>query len=135
MLREMAEARMVMGRGFPDEFVSILRMQAAPLSKNGKFLALARIQKKLALPVAAHQMRRLFGPHGNAARQDVYRAARAATRRVNVLLAADSDTVSRQEDYAAWAAFRKAKRRGRRRGEVRIAAKQEGEKIRGRAAL
>ena len=44
-------------------------------------------------------MRRLFCPCGNAARQDV-------------LLAADVDTAPEEEsDYAAWAAYRKAKKK------------------------
>ena len=43
-------------------------------------------------------MRRLFGSRGNAARQDVS-------------LASDVDTASAEEsDYAAWAAYRKAKK-------------------------
>ena len=42
-------------------------------------------------------MRRLFGPCGYASRQDV-------------LVAAGKDPASEEEDFEAWAAYRKAKR-------------------------
>ena len=102
----------MMGSGFPDESASFFSMQNALPSKNGKSLASARIQHALAFPVAANQTRRLFGPRGNAARS-------------NILLAEYWGAVSEDEDYAAWAAYRKAKKRN---GEVRIAAKKGGEK-------
>ena len=114
VLREQTEARMVMGSGFPDEFVPIVYVQNASLSQNEKYLALANIQNTLASPAVANQMRRFFGPRGNAARQDV-------------LFAADLETVSEKEDYAAWGAFRKAKKKRRR--EVAIGVKPGGAKI------
>ena len=87
---------MAMEGGFPDEFVPILRMQHAPLPENGKSLVLDIIQIMLAFSVAARQMRRLFGPCGNEARQDV-------------LLAADVDTASEDESGdAVWGAYREA---------------------------
>ena len=72
-------------------------MQNAALSKSGKSLKLARLHSTLALPVVANQIRRLFGPRGTAARQDVK-------------LAADLDTVSEEEEYAARVAYRKTKK-------------------------
>ena len=83
---------MATGSGFPDEFVSILCANNAPLSKNGESLALASIQNTLAFPVVANRMRRLFGLRGNAARGDI-------------LLAEDSGAVSAEEAYAAWATY------------------------------
>ena len=41
MLLQKAEARMIMGSGFPDEFVSVLCVRNAALTKNEKRLALA----------------------------------------------------------------------------------------------
>ena len=49
------------------------------------------------VPEASSQIRPLFGPRGNAARQDV-------------LSAADLDAVSEEEDFEAWVAYRKAKK-------------------------
>ena len=62
VLRDKADGKMVMGNGFKDEFVSIFCMQNTPLSENGKSLALARIQRTPAFPLATKQMRRLLGP-------------------------------------------------------------------------
>ena len=83
----------MMGGGFPGEFVSTLCMQDAALSKNKKSLALATILFSLAFPEVACRMRRFFGLRGDAARQDA-------------LWAADSDTVSEEEDVATRITFR-----------------------------
>ena len=64
MSRQKAEARMIMGSGFPDEFASVSRMQHAALAKNGKTLVLASLGTTLAFPQVSAQMRRLFGPCG-----------------------------------------------------------------------
>ena len=88
VLREKAEARMVMGSGSPDEFVSILCMQNAALSENEASLALAGMRNTLASPEVVRRMRRLFGPCGMAVRQDV-------------LMAADLDAALEEKDYAA----------------------------------
>ena len=58
-------------------------------------------------------MRRLCGPCGYASRQDV-------------LVAKDMDTVSEEEDFGAWMAYRKAKRATRGSGEPNERAKTEG---------
>ena len=79
VLRETTEARMFVGSGFPGEFVSILRIQSAPLSKNGEIPPLASIQNTPAFPVLANRIRRLLGPRGDAARQDVKLAANLNT--------------------------------------------------------
>ena len=86
---------MLMGRGFQDVFAPILCMQNAALAKSERSLVLASIQNTPPFPAAANQMRRLFGPRENAARQDV-------------LLAADLETGPEKEDCAARAAYRKA---------------------------
>ena len=62
LLRQKAEARMLMCSGFPDEFVSVLRMQSAALSENEKTSVLASLHKTPAFPAVSAQMRRLFGP-------------------------------------------------------------------------
>ena len=95
--RQKGEARMLMGSGFPDEFVSVLCMKNASPSKKEKTLALVSLQNTLAFPAVSAQMRRLFGPCGYASRQDV-------------LVAAKMDTGSEEEDFEAWTAYRKAKR-------------------------
>ena len=86
VLREKAEARMATGGGFPDEFVSIGCAQNAPAPEREKSLAVASFGSTLACPAMANHMRRLFGPRGSAARQDVLSAAEfdtdsGATRR------------------------------------------------------
>ena len=96
-LRQKVEARMIMGGGFPDEFVSVLRMQNAALTKNEKTLVLASLRNFLSLQSAPAQMRRLFGPCGYASRQDV-------------LVAADMDAAPEEEDFGVWMVYRLAKR-------------------------
>ena len=103
-LRQKAEARVAMGSGFPGEFVSVLCMQNAALSKNGKTLALASLGNTLAFPQVSVQMRRLLGHCGYASRQDV-------------LVAQDLDTVSEEEDFEPWMAYRQAARAKKEGGE------------------
>ena len=86
---------MFVGGGFPDEFVPVLCVRDAILSKNGRTLAIASLRDTLAFPEVSAQMRRLFGPCGYSFPQKP---------------AADMDTVSEEEDFEAWAAHRKAKR-------------------------
>ena len=97
MLRQKAEARMLMGGGFPNGFVSAPCMQNAALTKNEKTVALASIREILAFPEVSAQMRRLSGPREYASRQVV-------------LVAADMDAVHEEEDFEAWMAYRKATR-------------------------
>ena len=91
VLRRKAGTRMVTGSGFPDEFVSVLRMQNAALPKNGKTLVWASVRHSLAALGAFAQMRRLSGSCGRATRQDV-------------LVFANMDTASEQDDFKAWTA-------------------------------
>ena len=95
VLREKEEARMATGSGPPEKSASILCMQNAALSKSEKSLTLASIQNTPPFPAAANQMRRLFAPRGDAARQDV-------------LLAAELETAPEEEDCAARAVYRKS---------------------------
>ena len=97
MLRQKAEALMLMGHGFPDEFVSVPLTQNVALPKNEKILVLASLRDALVFSEVPAQMHRLFGPRGRASRQDV-------------LVAADIDAVSEEEEFEAWTAYRKAKR-------------------------
>ena len=64
-------------------------MQNAPMSRPEKPLVLVIVKCNSALPVAAKQMRRIFGPCGGSARQDV-------------LVAADVDV--EEAGYGAWVA-------------------------------
>ena len=65
MLRQRAEARFDMGAGFPDEFVSVLCITNASLSKNEKQLVIASVGSSLVFGNVAAQMRRLFGNIGS----------------------------------------------------------------------
>ena len=91
MLRHRAEARFDMGTGFPDEFVSVLCITNASLSKNEKRLVIASVGSSLSFGNVAAQMRRLFGHMGSSQNMDA-------------LVARE------EEDFDAWLAFRKAKR-------------------------
>ena len=93
MLGQQAEAHMLLGGGFPDEFAPAVCAQNAALSENGKTLALARFRNAEAFPEVSAQMRRLLGPRGYAMRQDV-------------LVAADTDAAPEGEDCEAWVAYR-----------------------------
>ena len=97
MLRRKAEARMLIGSGFPDECVSALRTQNASLSENEKTLAPASFLNALSFAGVSAQMCRLFGPRGYASRQDVH-------------VAAEIDTASEEEGFEARIAYRKATR-------------------------
>ena len=110
--RGKAEPPVLMGSRFPDALVSVLCMQNAALSKNEKTMALASLGNTLAFPLVSARMRRLFGPCGYASRQDV-------------MVAQDMDTVSEEEDFEAWVAYRKAKRATRGNGEPNRRAKAE----------
>ena len=115
MMRLMAEARMIMGCGFPGEFVSVLRMQNAALAKNERTLVLASVRSTLAFPEVSAHVRRLFGSRGQATRQDA-------------LVAADIDAASEAEDFEAWAAYRRAtraKKNGNGNGDTRKKEKRK----------
>ena len=76
-LQHNAGARMAMGAGFPEEFVSSLLVQNTASSENDMSPVWARVQGAMAFAEAAKQMRRLFGKCGSAAREDVLVAADA----------------------------------------------------------
>ena len=97
MLRQEAEARMVVGSGPPDELGSVLPLQNAALTMNEKTSVLASLGNTLAFQQVSPRKRRLFGACSCASRQDV-------------LVAPDMDTASEEEDLEAWMAYRKAKR-------------------------
>ena len=97
MLRQRAEARFDTGVGSPDEFVSVLRISNASLSKNERQLVVASVGSSLRFGIVTEQMRRLFGNIGSAQTGDV-------------LVAQGLDQVSDEDDFEAWVAYRKAKR-------------------------
>ena len=88
---------MSMGAGFPDEFASALCMQNASFSKHERQLALASVGSSLSFVHVAAQMRHLFGNIGSAQNQDA-------------LVAQDMDAASDEENFEAWAAYRKERR-------------------------
>ena len=88
VLRRKAEARALFGGGFPDEFVSVLRMQNTVLSKNGKTFSLDSLRNTLASPEVPAETRRLVGPRGYASRQDAF-------------VSADMAAVAEEEDSEA----------------------------------
>ena len=90
-------------------------MQNADRPKNEGAFALASLLNAPALPEVAAQMRRLFGPHHYASRQDV-------------LVAADMDTVSEGGDFEAWVTYcktKRAKKDGKSGGDTRKQEKRE----------
>ena len=74
VLRRKAEARVGVGGAPPDRFASILRMQNAGLSRNGKSLLPASVQRLSDLPLATKQMRRALNPCSRPARKDALSA-------------------------------------------------------------
>ena len=111
-LRRRTESKLRKAGAAPATFVSVLRKENAALSRPEKSLGLARAQGTSGFPVAAKQMRLLFGPRGGAARR-------------GVLVAAAMDVPSDEDtDFEVWVAHRKAKYRGAKKrredGETRI---------------
>ena len=95
-LRREAGSRTQMAGSSPEAFVSILRMQNAPLPRPDKSLASASAQGDSGVTPAARRTRGQFGPIGGAVRQDA--------------LAATEWSVNSSDDgFAAWVAHRKAK--------------------------
>ena len=62
---------MQMGGGSTGDFGSALCMRDASLARSWKLLALADLQDNLGISAVAWRMRRLYGPRGGVARQDV----------------------------------------------------------------
>ena len=81
----------------PEISESALRMRGTTLSRSEEAVVLAGAQGSSGISVVARQTRRPSGPRGGDARQDL-------------LAATDLDVKSNDDDYAAWAAFRKAKK-------------------------
>ena len=59
--RQKAEARMITGAGFPDEFAPVRCVRNAALAKNERTLVLASLGNASACPQVSAQMRRVFG--------------------------------------------------------------------------
>ena len=102
-LRRRAESELQVGGAFTEKRVSALCVQSAAQWRSEKSQVLASAQRYL-----DRQMRRLFGPCGGAARQDV-------------LVALDVDVISDgADDFAAWFAHRKAKSKAKKRKTRRV---------------
>ena len=87
---------------FPEVCASVLRMKNASHSRSKKPTGLARVQGYVGISAVARQMRGLIGLCGGVTRQDVSAAA-------------DADANSNgDDDFAAWVAYRKAKKKGAR---------------------
>ena len=67
--RKKAESIMEMGAGFPGQFVSILRMDNAALSRREKSLVMASCHDSLRFEGASASTRELFGSRGGGRRQ------------------------------------------------------------------
>ena len=90
------------GGAFPEISASAPCTQNASLAQSGKSLVVASVRGALGIAAVARQMRWLFGPRGGAARQ-------------HVLAAAGADAISNHNCCAAWAAYRKARKKGEKR--------------------
>ena len=101
LLRRGAESNVGAGAGFPDQFVSILRMNITRLSRREKPLVAASCRKSLKFWAASANMRRLFGLRGGGSRQDASFTEEAAGPSAS------------DEDLDALAACGKAKDKGR----------------------
>ena len=89
-----------MGARFPVAFDSILLMQNAALSLQGKSRVLASTQKRLKFTDVAATARRLFGSCGGTARQDI-------------LITGDADgPLGSDKEQAARATYEKARTHG-----------------------
>ena len=99
LLRRKAAARVRVGGPFPAASVSVLRMQSAAQSDNGKSLVLSSVHGSLDFPSVANRMRQVFEPCGGVAKQDGHEAA-----------AVEVDADRKDLTYEAWVAYRKAER-------------------------
>ena len=68
--RRKAEARLPNGGGFPEAFLSVLRIHKAGLAMNQKFMVLTSTCVDTDLDVEMRHMRRILGPRGMTAKQD-----------------------------------------------------------------
>ena len=93
LLRREAAPRMKIGAGFPERFVSLLRMDDAALSRHEKSSIMASCRKNLR-----------FGSRGSGSRQDALHTEEAVEPHVS------------NEDLDVPAAYRKAKRKNHRVG-------------------
>ena len=98
LLSRKAESKMEMGAGSPEQFVSILRMGDAALSRHEKTLVMASCRKSLRFKDASANMRRLLGSRGSESRQDALLSEEAAEPHAS------------DEDMDILAAHRKAKK-------------------------
>ena len=90
-------------------------LRDASLSRSEKSAVVASVQGNLGVSAAARQIRRLLRPRGGAAREDVSAAG-------------DVDSNSNdQDDFAAWDAYRKARKNDKGNAKVGGATKMEGE--------
>ena len=91
---------MEMGTGYPERFVSTLRMENAALSRHEQSLVMAICRRSLRFEDASANMRRLFGSRGGGSRQDDLFSGEAAEPRAS------------DGHLDVLAAYRKAKKQG-----------------------
>ena len=70
LLCRKAEPKVVMGAGFPEQFIPISCMGNAALFRHGKSLVIASCRKSLRFEDASAKTPRLFGSRGGGSRQD-----------------------------------------------------------------
>ena len=73
---------MEMGAGFPEQFISMLRVNNAGSPRRGKSLAMANERRISEFVEAAANMRRLCGSRGAGGRQDALIAGEAVGPRM-----------------------------------------------------
>ena len=108
-----------MGAGFPEQVVSILRMDNAALTHHQKSLVMASFQNSLKFERASADMRRLFGSCGSGRKQGALITEKAAESNV------------RYEGLDILAATRKARKQGLGKTKGDSSLKAGGDKVKG----
>ena len=116
-LRRKAEPKVEMGAGFPERFVSILRMSYAGVPRQEKSLVMASSHKSLKFEDASANMRRLSGSRGGKGRKDV------------LLAEAADGPLGSDEDLEAWTAYRMAQKKGASKSKKDGAPKRGGGRV------
>ena len=83
LLRRKADAKMEMGTGFPDQFVTKLRLNHVVFSRHAKSAVVVSSHNSLRFKDASANSRRLFGPRGGGSRQGALIAEEAAGPRAS----------------------------------------------------
>ena len=110
---------MEMGPGFPDQFISILRMHNAALPRQEVSLVMASSRERLKFEEVAANMRRLFGSRSRIGRQYALITEEAV------------GPLESGGDLDALSAYNKAKRQGVGKKKKNGGPERGGDKVRG----